>query len=1103
MTAATADVERPPRLEDPEEAARLVAELTRRNADLAALNQLAGLAVGAADLPSLFARAEAILREAAGCAGLAFFVLDEAERVLLRVHAPAGAPDDPRAARVPLASPLGAVLREAAPRLVTADDGDALALPPCRTAVWVPLVARSKVVGVMGAGFPAAPEAVRPRLDLLGAAGAHLAGAVESHGLLADLRRRVAELTLLNDVALATGQLDPVLLLDNALRRIRETFQADTAAAYLREGDRLVLVAASGVASETAARCAQLEVGEGLAGLAVQRLGPVQWDEASLRLDASVSAAMGVAEGLQSAIAVPLLAKGQAAVGAVVFGRRRPHATSDGEVTLLSAVGVQLGVAVENARLFADVRRRLSDLEAVHALALRIFGNAPGDVQGLLDDGCREAARALRCRAAAVLLAADDTPGARLRGVAGWGVPFDSSRVDLLAHDQLAAEAIKRRAPAWCEDVTKDPRSAMHGDAQVPPLALLVVPLTSRAATRGVLCLADDAGRAFTEAELALANALAGELAVGLENAELYAEARQRLSELSTVIDVARVVSSSLELEEVLALGAQHLRRTLAGSACTILLDDVRHAELRRAASSGPPIGPAAIALSEGSLAREALHARAPVAGRAPAVDAPGAPASPASLAIPLHVRDQPVGVALVTAAEAERTFTPAELSRAMAIASQLAVAVDNARLYSETRRRAEELGLLHEVGRSLVATLDIERVLDAGVRNLARIVDAPVALLALLGEDGAQLEIRAVWGMTAERVGQRQPLHSTGARLASLVHDRREPIVIEDAATDPRVRDDRVDDGGARALLGLPLLVRDRYIGTAVIVETRGPRRFSPAEVERAAAIANQLAVAAENARLYEDLRRSYAELAQAQRQLIQQERLAALGELAAVVAHEVRNPLGVIFNSLGSLRRLLRPHGDAKMLLDILGEEADRLNRIVGDLLDFARPSTPLVRAESLERVVDEAVAAALAQHSTAIELHRETGDLPLVSLDARLVRQAVLNVAVNAVQAMPRGGVLTVRTRREERSALVEIEDSGAGIPDEVRSRIFEPFFTTKASGTGLGLAVVKRIVEGHGGEISVRSRPGAGTTISLRFPLAPGGARGAIEIEDGNG
>jgi len=372
-------------------------------------------------------------------------------------------------------------------------------------------------------------------------------------------------------------------------------------------------------------------------------------------------------------------------------------------------------------------------------------------------------------------------------------------------------------------------------------------------------------------------------------------------------------------------------------------------------------------------------------------------------------------------------------------------------------------------------------------VKNLARIIDCPAAFLALGAADGVGLEVRAVAGPLRGVLGLRFPPGSTP--IETLVLERREPVAIEDADGDPRVPPQARALTGARAVLVLPLVVRERTIGAAIIIETRGPRRFTPAEVQRAAAIANQLAVAAENARLYEDLRKSYAELARAQRQLIQQERLAALGELSAVVAHEVRNPLGVIFNSLGSLRRLVRPVGDAKLLLDIVGEEAERLNRIVGDLLDFARPSEPQLRPERLERVVDEAIQTALAQNPQGVEVRRETDPrLPKVPIDARLVRQAVINVAVNALQAMPRGGQLAVRVRLDGGAVALEVEDTGPGIPEEVRHRIFEPFFTTKASGTGLGLAVVKRIVDGHGGELVVHTRPGAGTLFRIRLPLS---------------
>ncbi|WP_242337664.1 MULTISPECIES: GAF domain-containing protein [Anaeromyxobacter] len=1231
------------------DAARIIADLSRRNAELAALNRLGAIAGDAADLPSFFARSAELVRAATGCDALGVYVLEDREGELAcRFHdGVENAPAD--TARLPLTSPLGDVVRDRTARVVEAradDPGGALvARLGFAASAWVPLVARSRVVGVMTAGYRSGPERAHSRLDVLAAAAAHFAGAIESHGLLGDLRRRVGELTLLNDLALASAQLDPVLLLDAALRRVCGTLDAG-GAAFLRDGDRLLLVSGVGLAPEAARAVAQLQVGEGAPGLAVARLGPVDGRDPASGGDAWE--AFRAARGDGPLVAVPLLAKAHALGALLVTRPVNGRELEPGDVGLLSAIGVQLGVAVENARLFADVRRRLSDLEAVHALALRIFGNAPGDVRALLEDGCREVARALSARGAAVLLV--DDGGRALRGVAAFGAPLDPAKMRIsLEEDGIAAEAFRRRAPAWSADVKGDPRTSIHAAPGMPSLAMLAVPLTSREATRGVLFIADDAGRSFGDPELALANALAGELAVGLENAELYAEARarveelsllnemgrtvaasldldqvlrdgveagrrlldasrgavvlydpvaselhlaagtgleeedpallpqalrdggvsfrvirerraivvddarnhlevnaelrdrlspramlfaplllrgeplgvlvieesrrprrfteadvqrvtavanqlavaienarlyqaarDRLAELSAVIDVARVVSSSLELEEVLGAGAEQLMRTLEVPACTILLGDVRGQALRRAAFRGAPVGADRLSLEEPSMARAALEAHAPLAGRADT----GA----AVLAVPLHVRDQPVGVALVEGADAERTFTPGELSRAMAIASQLAVAVDNARLYSETRRRAEELALLHDVGRSL-ATLDIEQVLGEGVKNLARIVDCTAAFLALGPGDGGSPEIRAVAGPLRGLLGRRLPPGSTP--IESPVLERGEAVAIEDVEQDPRVSPEARALTGARALLVLPLLVRERTIGAAVIIETRAPRRFTSAEIQRAAAISNQLAVAAENARLYEDLRKSYAELARAQRQLIQQERLAALGELSAVVAHEVRNPLGVIFNSLGSLRRLIRPAGDAKLLLDIVGEEADRLNRIVGDLLDFARPSEPQLRPERLERVVDEAIQTALAQNPQGVEVHREVDpDLPAVPMDARLVRQAVINIAVNALQAMPRGGRLTVRLRREDGAAALDLEDTGPGIPEEVRHRIFEPFFTTKASGTGLGLAVVKRIVDGHGGELTVQSRPGGtGTAFRLRLPLRP--------------
>ncbi|WP_238540081.1 two-component system sensor histidine kinase NtrB [Corallococcus macrosporus] len=208
------------------------------------------------------------------------------------------------------------------------------------------------------------------------------------------------------------------------------------------------------------------------------------------------------------------------------------------------------------------------------------------------------------------------------------------------------------------------------------------------------------------------------------------------------------------------------------------------------------------------------------------------------------------------------------------------------------------------------------------------------------------------------------------------------------------------------------------------------------------------------------------------------------------------MRNPLGAIFNSVASLRRIVGPDSAAVPLLDIVGEESDRLNRIVADLLTFARPPAPHPYAVPLSPLVEDAVRGALAEAPGQVRVEMDLAeDVPSVTVDERMMRQAFLNLAINAVQAMPQGGMLRASVRRATGTPEVEVQfaDSGPGISPDVRARIFEPFFTTKAKGTGLGLAVVKRIIESHQGRVALESQPGQGTTFRLYLPLdTPGTA-----------
>jgi signal transduction histidine kinase len=289
-----------------------------------------------------------------------------------------------------------------------------------------------------------------------------------------------------------------------------------------------------------------------------------------------------------------------------------------------------------------------------------------------------------------------------------------------------------------------------------------------------------------------------------------------------------------------------------------------------------------------------------------------------------------------------------------------------------------------------------------------------------------------------------------------------------------------------------VPLIAGARVVG-AMNTGYADEAALLPSHLEVLQAAGAHFAAAVRAKRLLDDLRRSYADLAHAQEQLVQRERLAALGELAAIVAHEIRNPLGAVFNAIGAIRQQANAGGDTRLttLLAILEEEASRMNEIVGDLLDFARPVSAALRPERIEPIVTEAIDAATADATGPIHVDRQVdSDLPPVPVDVRLLRQAILNVAINAVQALgPRGGTITLRMHHDRGAVRIEIEDTGPGIATEHQPRVFEPFFTTRPSGTGLGLTVVKRIVDVHHGETSLRTIGGAGTTFVIRLPVAP--------------
>jgi signal transduction histidine kinase len=296
-----------------------------------------------------------------------------------------------------------------------------------------------------------------------------------------------------------------------------------------------------------------------------------------------------------------------------------------------------------------------------------------------------------------------------------------------------------------------------------------------------------------------------------------------------------------------------------------------------------------------------------------------------------------------------------------------------------------------------------------------------------------------------------------------------------------------------------LAILGEEQLLGMLVLRDERLREAYSSEEIELFRSVAASIGVTLQNSQIYERMK--------------ERDRLAALGQMAAGLAHEIRNPLGSIKGAAQYLQPVegAKPDASTREFLDIIVEEVDRLNRIVSQFLDYARPYRGEQSPLDVNDVVRKTVNLIEKERSGArVEIALNLLDgLPPVRADAQQLRQVFLNLAINAFDAMPQGGRLQVSTslrrstRRGAAAAFLEVRfrDDGIGIPPADLRNLFVPFFTTKEKGTGLGLAISQRIIENHGGTIEVRSQAGAGSTFTVLLPVEADAYASYVEARRG--
>ena len=399
-----------------------------------------------------------------------------------------------------------------------------------------------------------------------------------------------------------------------------------------------------------------------------------------------------------------------------------------------------------------------------------------------------------------------------------------------------------------------------------------------------------------------------------------------------------------------------------------------------------------------------------------------------------------------------------------------------------------ERLEALFTIGAEISSTLQLEEVLQRIVAHARRLMAARVSSILLLDPEEGTLRPAATEGASEAYLAQ--PAREVATSLTGEVIKTGRPLYTPDVRTETRYRvADLARREGLCSLLSVPLRARSAIIGVLNVYTTQ-PRCFEDSDVRLLTLLASQSAIAIENATLHR-------EEMQAREQLRQSEKLAALGKLSAGLAHELRNPLNTVLmliyamshdQAQGYPQERTSTPGFADDLRIVQGE-LQRIKLLLDQFLEFARPRPPHFQRERLQEIMEETLLLIGPEaHVREIVVRKDwANNLPPAWVDGTQIKQVFLNLLLNALQAMPHGGTLTVHIGVGGGRLRVSIADQGAGISPEVRAQLFDPFFTTKEDGTGLGLSISQRIIEGHNGRLRLFSQPGVGTTVCIRLPL----------------
>jgi two-component system NtrC family sensor kinase len=859
--------------------------------------------------------------------------------------------------------------------------------------------------------------------------------------------------------------------------------------------------------------------------------------------------------GYRCQLFVPLLRDGTT-VGMISVTRKQPGTFAPHHVQLLQSFADQAVIAIENVRLFDEVQAKTSDLEEslqqqiATADVLKVISRSAFDLQTVLETLARSAVELSSARRGTVFLRDGDVfrfGAASHPDLNEDWIRFMKDNPQQASRHSTIGRAIASARSVCTPDVDADPEIRMP--AYLAGIrAVLAVPLLRDGKVEGVMALSRQEPGEFTARQIELVETFADQAVIAIENTRLINETKQALAYQTGSSNVLRVIASSpTNVEPVLKAIVESARELCEANDAVVLLKDAEH--LRFSAHSGPiPVTLDKWPISRNWTAGRSFVDQKPVHVHdmlseegAEFPDARAMGQSTGStiytvLSVPLLRGNESVGAILLRRTEV-RPFNDKQINLLSTFADQAVIAIQNARLFNETREALERQTATAEILKVIASSPDdVQPVFQAIAERSNHLVGGFATTVVSIIDEVVHLSAFTSTTPAADAaIVAFYPRPLSGFSYSDAIR-RGETHGIVDIELEPGIQSDQltmVRQRGWRSALWVPLLLEGKAIGVIGVTRVE-PGPFADHHVDMLKTFADQAVIAISNVKLFRQVQERTRELSQslddlrtAQDRLVQTEKLASLGQLTAGIAHEIKNPLNFVNNfsalsaelidemtdvfqnpaldeagrrkELDEIRELLKSNLE-KIILH--GKRADS---IVKNMLLHSREGSGEQRTVDINALLDESLN--LAYHGARAEkpgfnitLQRDLDpDAGVMELFPQEITRALLNLISNGFYAASKRKaengevdfepVLSAATKNIGSHVEVRIRDNGTGIPPGVKEKMFNPFFTTKPAGegTGLGLSMSHDIiVKQHGGRIDVETEPGAFTEFIMTLP-----------------